>query len=114
MNTEYLEKFFRNLLLGEKNELKNRYCHIKYNEKVADAVTPKVTVKFTENQKKIIKEIKKNPFVTQEELAEIIGITRKSINENMKKLRNLKVISRIGADKNGHWEITGVAEDYRN
>ena len=35
MNTEYLEKFFRNLLLGEKNELKNRYCHIKYNEKVA-------------------------------------------------------------------------------
>ena len=32
MNTEYLEKFFRNLLLGEANELKNRYCHIKYNE----------------------------------------------------------------------------------
>lgn len=35
MNTEYLEKFFRNLLLGESNELRNRYCHIKYNEKVA-------------------------------------------------------------------------------
>lgn len=34
-NTEYLEKFFRNLLLGESNELRNRYCHIKYNEKVA-------------------------------------------------------------------------------
>ena len=98
-------------MLSEKNELKNRYCHIKYNEKVADAVTPKVTVnvtvKFTENQKKIIKVIKKNPFVTQEELAEKIGITRKSINENMKKLQDLKVITRIGADKNGHWEITG-------
>ena len=65
-------------MLGEKNELKNRYCHIKYNEKVADAVTPKVTVnvtvKFTENQKKF---------------------------------QDLKVITRIGADKNGHWEITG-------
>ena len=35
MNTEYLEKFFRNLLLGESNELKNQYCHIKFNEKVA-------------------------------------------------------------------------------
>ena len=35
MYTEYLEKFFRNLLLGESNELKNRYCHIKYNENVA-------------------------------------------------------------------------------
>lgn len=35
MNTEYLEKFFRNLLLGESNALRNRYCHIKYNGKVA-------------------------------------------------------------------------------
>lgn len=30
MNTEYLEKFFRNLMLGESNDLKNRYCHIRY------------------------------------------------------------------------------------
>lgn len=29
-NTEYLEKFFRNLLLGENNELRNRYTHIAY------------------------------------------------------------------------------------
>ena len=34
MNTEYLEKFFRNLLFGEHNELKNRFCHIRYNENV--------------------------------------------------------------------------------
>lgn len=112
MNTEYLEKFFRNLLLGESNELKNRYCHIKYNAKTANEVTPKVTVnvtvKLTANQKKILEEIKKNPFATQEELAEIIGITRKSINENMKKLQSQKIIERIGADKNGHWEIREV------
>ena len=42
MNTEYLEKFFRNLLLGESNELKNRYCHIKYNAKTTNKVTQKV------------------------------------------------------------------------
>ena len=112
MNTEYLEKFFRNLLLGESNELKNRYCHIKYNAKTANEVTPKVTVnvtvKLTANQKKILEEIKKNPFATQEELAEIIGITRKSINENMKKLQSKKIIERIGADKNGHWEILNI------
>ncbi len=109
MNTEYLEKFFRNMLLGESNELKNRYCHIKYNEKIENEVTPKVTVnvtvKFTANQTKILDEIKKNPFATQEELANIVGITRKSINENMKKLQGMKIIERIGADKNGHWII---------
>lgn len=109
MNTEYLEKFFCNLLLGESNELKNRYCHIKYNAKTSSEVTQKVTVnvtvRFTENQKKILEEIKKNPFATQEELADIVGITRKSINENMKKLQSMKIIERIGADKNGHWKL---------
>ena len=68
-------------------------------------VTVNVTVKLTVNQKKILEEIKKNPFATQEELAKIVGITRKSINENMKKLQIQKIIERIGADKNGHWKI---------
>ena len=108
-NPEFLERFFRNLLMGEHNELKNRYCHIKYSKqaekKVTQKVTVNVTVKFTANQKKIIEEIKKNPFITQEELAEIVGITRKSINENMKKLQSMNIIERIGADKNGHWKI---------
>jgi predicted HTH transcriptional regulator len=95
--------------LGESNDLKNRYCHIKYNAKSTNKVTPKVTVnvtvKLSVNQKKILEEIKKNPFATQEELAKIVGITRKSINENMKKLQIQKIIERIGADKNGHWKI---------
>ena len=43
--------------------------------------------------------------LTQEELAEIIGITRKSIVSNMKKLQENGLIKRIGADKNGHWEV---------
>ena len=96
-------------MLGEDNELKNRYCHIKYSKqaekKVTQKVTVNVTVKFTANQTKILEEIKKNPFATQEELANIVGITRKSINENMKKLQDMKIIKRIGADKNGHWKI---------
>ena len=109
-NPEFLERFFRNLLMGEHNELKNRYCHIKYSKqaekKVTQKVTVNVTVKFTANQKKILEEIKKNQFVTQEELAEIIGITRKSINENMKKLQSMNIIERVGADKNGYWKIS--------
>ena len=31
-NPVYLERFFRNLILGENNELKNRYTHIDYDE----------------------------------------------------------------------------------
>ena len=69
-------------------------------QKVGVNVTPKVTV----NQQKIIDAIKANPFVTQEELVEIVGIARKNIIANMKKLQESGLIKRIGADKNGHWQ----------
>ena len=68
-------------------------------------VTQKVTVKVTVNQQKIIDAIKDNPYVTQEELSKIIGITRKSIILNMKKLQENGLIKRIGADKNGYWQV---------
>lgn len=68
-------------------------------------VTVKVTQKVTVNQKRIIEAIRQNPFITQEELAEIVGISRKSIIQNMKKLQENHLIERVGADKNGHWEI---------
>ena len=123
MNTEYLEKFFRNILLGENNELKNRYTHIDYdeyikkfgenekssekNQSINDTVkiTQKITVKITVNQQKIIHLIKEKPFVTQEELSNIVGIARLNINKNMKKLQEQGIIKRVGADKNGHWEV---------
>ena len=59
----------------------------------------------TVNKQKIIDAIKSNPKVTQEELAEIVGITRKSVISNMKKLQENGLINRIGADKNGYWKV---------
>ena len=68
-------------------------------------VTQKVAQKVTVNQKKILETIKENPYVTQETLAKIVGITRKSVVANMKKLQDGGMIKRVGADKNGYWEI---------
>ena len=70
-------------------------------------VTVKVSVKVTVNQQKILDVTKENPFVTQEELAQIIGLSRKSIIQNMKKLQDKGLLKRVGADKNGHWEVVG-------
>ncbi|MDR2804818.1 MAG: Fic family protein [Dysgonamonadaceae bacterium] len=39
-NPEYLERFFRNLLMGEKNELKNRYLLIQYPEELQEIENP--------------------------------------------------------------------------
>ena len=68
-------------------------------------VTVKVTQKVTVNQQKILNLIKENPFITQEELSKNIGIARKSIISNMKKLQENGLIKRIGADKNGYWQV---------
>ena len=93
-STKFIE-FMLTLILNTIEEI------IKAEEKV----TTKVTIKVTINQQKIIDAINKNPYVTQEELADIIGITKKSITANMKKLQDSGLIKRIGANKNGHWRI---------
>ncbi len=111
-NPLYLERFFHNLILDENKELKNRYCHIHYNENVGVNDTVKsqeshsnITEELTEIQQKIIYEIKENKFISQSEIAKKLSLVRETINRNMKKLRQQGIIKRIGADKNGHWKV---------
>ncbi len=68
-------------------------------------VTTKVTIKVTINQQKIIEAVKQNPFITQEELVNVVGISRKSIIQNMKKLQENGLLKRIGSNKNGRWQV---------
>lgn len=68
-------------------------------------ITRKITAKITVNQRKIIKAIKNNPHITQDELSEAVGIARLNIIKNMKKLQEQNLIKRIGADKNGYWQV---------
>lgn len=81
---------------------------LKSHRKLADEdekVTVKVTQKVTVNQQKILDAIKQNPHVTQGELSAIVGIARKNIIFNMKKLQEAGLLVRHGADKNGWWEV---------
>lgn len=71
-NSSLFIEFMLNLLNTEIDNITNR-------QKVTVKVTAKVTVKVTVNQQKIISAIKDNPYITQSELAENIGITLKSI-----------------------------------
>lgn len=105
MNAEYLERFFRNLLLGEANELKNRYVHIRYSDGMAQSASPSVTVKLTANQKSILGLVKENPNISQEAIAAELGLARETVNRNMRKLQERHVLERLGADKNGRWKI---------
>jgi ATP-dependent DNA helicase RecG len=63
-------------------------------------------LRLTKNQRQIIFEITKNNYITQQELSVIVGINEKNIRNNIVKLKEKKIIKRIGPDKGGHWEIT--------
>ena len=73
--------------------------------KTESKITVKIIQKITVNQQKIIQAIKDNPYITQEELAAVVGIARLNIIKNMKKLQEQHIITRVGADKNGYWHI---------
>ena len=75
------------------------------NTKVESKIESKVESKLTNNQKKILALISKNPNMILAELSEKIGISVTSVSNNLKKLTEKGIIKRIGADKNGYWQI---------
>ena len=68
----------------------------------------KLGVKLGENEQKIFDFIQKDPSATIVKMAEQIRISRTSIENNINKLKNKKIITRVGSDKNGHWEILDI------
>lgn len=113
-NSEFLELFFRNLILGEKNELKNRYTHIDYDSfvrKFGDN-SESSEKKFGDNEKGsektseiILSMLKENPKLSAKKLSEKIGITSRAVEKQLANLVQKGIIKRIGSPKGGHWEI---------
>ncbi|MBO7430902.1 MAG: winged helix-turn-helix transcriptional regulator [Spirochaetia bacterium] len=107
-NLDFLRRFFRNLLFGEGNELKNRFTHIRYTEKITEKSHKshsKITVNLTRVQQNILEAIAEDNSISQNELAQKLSLARETINRNMKKLKDMGLIKRVGAKKNGHWDI---------
>lgn len=68
--------------LGYNNELKNRYIHVDYKEKSAIHSAIEEDSKCnncTLEELGILRELKKNPSITQKELAVIIGKSERTI-----------------------------------
>lgn len=108
---EYLNKFFENLLLGEKNLLDNREMQIKTISDTDDTLKSKEKGKEKSKEKskeKILQIIANNPYVTTKELSEIIGLSIAGIEKNMRQMKEKGLIRRIGPDKGGYWEVLEV------
>ncbi len=54
---------------------------------------------------KILDACRDNPSITIPELADLIGITERSIQRNIQKLQSNNLLHRVGGRKEGSWEV---------
>ena len=118
--TEYLERFFENMLLGAKHELKNRYLHIDYTDQTQSAKSDvskcQSAIQSAQNEDSkcqsvtleelaVLREIVKKPVVTQKELAVIIGVSERTIKRRTVALQEKGALKRANGKRNGKWEV---------
>jgi ATP-dependent DNA helicase RecG len=73
--------------------------------KHAERVGEKVGENLSENQSKVIKAIMQEPRISASKLSKILGISVRKTEENIKKLKDIGLLIRIGPDKGGHWKV---------
>ena len=63
------------------------------------------TVLLSARQEKILALLKKNNFLTEKELAEKFKVTPRTIERDLAKLQQNKVLERVGAKRDGRWLV---------
>ncbi len=104
--TAFLEQFIENLLMGANHELKNRCLHIDYKESVqsADVEVSKCKIRTLE-ELALLREISKNPSVTQKELATLIGKSERTVKSKTVELQEKGLLRRKNGRRNGQWDV---------
>ncbi len=113
--TEFLERFFENLLLGAHNDLKNCYIHVDYGALEKDGTVlsassafPKCkscTLNCTLGELAVLRLIADNPRITQKGLAAVIGISERTVRTRTVELQAKGLLQREGGRRNGEWVI---------
>ncbi len=111
--TEFLEKFIRNLLLDEKNELHNREMHISkknlsvHNDPIKAHKNDPINdpIKLGEREKKMVELLRQEPVLTRVEMAERLKCSESTIKRTLQAMGEKGVIKRVGSNKKGEWII---------
>lgn len=64
-----------------------------------------LNIGINDTQKQILLLVKENRAITATQLAGKIGIARRNIETNLAQLKKTGLLRRVGAKRNGHWEI---------
>ena len=105
--TEFLELFLRNLILGETNELKNRNMHISCTSETpkCNNVNQNCTLDCTLDETLVLNLLKKNPKITQKQIAQEISKSERTVKTITTSLEKKGIISREGGKRFGYWKV---------
>ncbi|MGI6736022.1 MAG: ATP-binding protein [Anaerovoracaceae bacterium] len=78
---------------------------VRVNDRVTDQVTSEVTDQLSEREKKVLSLLLEDPGYTMPQLADKIGVSRKTISLYLKALKERKLIERVGSARSGHWKV---------
>lgn len=62
---------------------------------------------MSSNQHKILEIISQDPMISAQQLAKMVGISQRKIEQNIAKLKTRGRLNRVGPDRGGHWEVSG-------
>ena len=65
----------------------------------------KFGIKFSVNEKKLLLLLNETPEMSAQDIAEIVGISKRGVEKQLKKLKEAGVLKRQGSDKAGYWII---------
>lgn len=102
----FLVNFLRNLVLGEDNELKNRYLHVSYQSDITRAPKGQIdTFNVTLEERAVLTCISQNNRSTQKEIALAIGKSERTVKRIMASLSEKGIIIRKNGKRNGYWDV---------
>jgi ATP-dependent DNA helicase RecG len=75
--------------------------------KVGDTIGGSIGGSITENQRAILSLLQSRPHLPARELAELVGISTRNVEQNITKLKALGLLQRVGGSaRNGYWLVT--------
>lgn len=77
----------------------------KVGDRVGEKVGDRVGETLTGNQERILQLLRDAPRLSAREVAQDIGLSPRKTEANIKRLRDLGLLKRIGPDRGGHWNV---------
>ena len=102
-----LNEILNTLKSHQGEELSNMTSNIdaEFQKTFGNQFGVKFGVKFGVNEKQVLLLLNANPSITANDIAEQIGLSKRGVEKQIKKFRDLGILSRQGSDKAGVWVI---------